>query len=181
MDTGQKRAVAAALRAADLEAARGALGALRGLNPKVIAMTNAVATSDEIARIAPMRWHVRERFGGYVEAAPQLDYAVRNARVLARRSTVLLRLQHTPPPELAEAIASLAEAARCLGQELGSEREPIISRRLVVDAYATARGSMGPQTPQTAVVVIAELRAVAYDLLRGTGLNRVDALALLDS
>jgi hypothetical protein len=29
--------------------------------------------------------------------------------------------------------------------------------------------------------VIAELRAVVYDLLRAAGLNRVDALALLDN
>lgn len=174
-------AVALALRAADVDAAMAALAALRGMNAKVTAMTNAVATSDEIARMAPMRWHVRERFVGYVEAAPQLDYAVRNARVLARRSTVALRLGHAAPPELADAIALLAEAARALGEELGSDSPPTISRRLLIDAYATARGSMGPDTPQTVVVVIAELRAVVYDLLRAAGLNRVDALALLDN
>jgi uncharacterized membrane protein YgaE (UPF0421/DUF939 family) len=174
-------ATAAALRSADVDAAMAALAALRGMTAKVTAMTNAVATSDEIARIAPMRWHVRERFGGYVEAAPQLDYAVRNSRVLARRSTVVLRLGHVVPPALAEAVASLAGAARSLGEELGSEREPTISRHLLLDAYATARGSLAPDTPQTVVVVIAELRAVVYDLLRATGLNRVDALALLDN
>jgi uncharacterized membrane protein YgaE (UPF0421/DUF939 family) len=174
-------AVSAALGARDIDAAMAALTTLRGLNAKVTAMTNAVATSDEIARIAPMRRYARERFGGYVEAAPQLDYAVRNARVLARRSTVLLRRGHEAPADLPAAIASLAEAARCLGEELGSERAPTISRRLLLDAYATARGSMGPDTPETAVVVIAELRAVVYDLLRATGLNRVEALALLDN
>jgi hypothetical protein len=174
-------AVSGALRAGDMDAALAALTTLRGLSGKVTAMTNAVATSEEIARIAPIRRYARDRFGGYVEAAPQLDYAVRNSRVLARRSTVLLRRGHEAPAELSEAIATLAEAARCVGEELGSERPPTISRRLLIDAYATARGSMGRQTPETAVVVIAELRAVAYDLLRATGLNRVDALALLDS
>jgi uncharacterized membrane protein YgaE (UPF0421/DUF939 family) len=174
-------ATAAALRAADVDAAMAALAALRAMNAKVIAMTNAVATSDEIARIAPMRRHVRERFVGYVQAAPQLDYAVRNSRVLARRSTVVLRLGHVVPPELPAAIASLAEAARALGEELGGEGQPTISRRLLIDAYATARGSVGPDTPQTVVVVVAELRAVVYDLLRATGLNRVDALAPLDN
>jgi uncharacterized membrane protein YgaE (UPF0421/DUF939 family) len=174
-------AVAAALRAADVDAARAALAALRAMNAKVTAMSNAVASSAEIARIAPMRWRVRERFVGYVEAAPQLDYAVRNSRVLARRSTVVLRLGHAPPPQLAEAIAALAEAARCLGEELGSEHRPAVSRRLLVAAYATARGSIGPDTPQTVLVVVAELRAVVYDLLRAAGLNRVEALALLDN
>jgi len=173
-------AVAAALRAADYDAAMAALTALRGLNAKVAAMTNAVATSEEIARVAPVRWRARDRFGSYAAAAPQLDYAVRNSRVLARRAGVLLRRRHLSPDGLAEAIAGLAEATRCLGEELGSGTDPLIARRLLVDAFATARGLMGPQTPETAVVVIAELRAVAYDLLRATGLNRVDALALLD-
>jgi len=172
-------AVAAALRAADYDA-DGRAHRAAGLNAKVAAMTNAVATSEEIARVAPVRWRARDRFGSYAAAAPQLDYAVRNSRVLARRAGVLLRRRHLSPDGLAEAIAGLAEATRCLGEELGSGTDPLIARRLLVDAFATARGLMGPQTPETAVVVIAELRAVAYDLLRATGLNRVDALALLD-
>lgn len=174
-------AVAAALRTADYEAARSALGALRGMNAKVAAMTNAVATSEEIARVAPVRWRSRDRFGSYAAAAPQLDYAQRNARVLSRRATVLLRARHVCPPALIEAIAGLAEATRSLGEELGSGNDPRISRRLLLEAYAAGRGSLGPDSPQTVVVVIAELRAVIYDLLRATGLNRVDALALLDA
>jgi uncharacterized membrane protein YgaE (UPF0421/DUF939 family) len=175
------QAVADALRKADYEAGRGALGALRGMNAKVTAMTNAVVTSEEIARVAPVRWRSRDRFGSYAAAAPQLDYAHRDARVLARRATVLLRAGHACPADLIEAIAGLARASRCLGEELANGADPGVSRRLLLDAYAAGRGSLAPDSPQTVVVVIAELRALTYDLLRATGLNRVDALALLDA
>jgi len=45
---------------------------------------------------------------------------VRNSRVLARRAGVLLRRRHLSPDGLAEAIAGLAEATRCLGEELAA-------------------------------------------------------------
>ncbi len=52
--------------------------------------------------------------------------------------------------------------------------------QLLVDAFAQARAVPGPGSPDTVVVLVAQARLIAYDLLRATGLNRVDALALLD-
>ena len=54
------------------------------------------------------------------------------------------------------------------------------SRRQVLDAYALARGAQQTDSPPIVLVLIAQIRSMAYDLLRATGLNRVDALALLD-
>jgi uncharacterized membrane protein YgaE (UPF0421/DUF939 family) len=171
---------AAALRAADTDAALAALDELRAMEAKVATMNTAVATSAEIARIAPMRWRTRERFGAFAEGAPQLDYAVRNARVLARRVTVLLRAQHYAAVELPGAIALLAEAALAVGREIGEPTQPRECRRLLVEAFAQARAVPGPDTPTTVLVLVAQVRSIVYDLLRATGLNRVDALALLD-
>jgi uncharacterized membrane protein YgaE (UPF0421/DUF939 family) len=173
-------AVAAALRAHDIDAGIAALTAARALEPKVASMNTAVATSQEVARVAPMRWRTRERFGVYAEAAPQLDYAVRNGRVLARRATVLLRGEPPCPPELIEAITALAAAVRAVGEGLGEPGEWRESRRQVVNAYALARSAQLPESPTIVVVLVAQIRSMSYDLLRSTGLNRVDALALLD-
>ena len=173
-------AVAAALRASDIDAGLAALTRTRSLDPAVTAMKTAVATSEEIARIAPMRWRTRDRFGVYSQAAPQLDYAVRNGRALARRATVLLRGDAAGPPELLDAIGALAAAARLVGDELGEAAGPNESRRGLVEAYALARGAHQPDSPVIVVILIAQVRSLAYDLLRATGLNRVDALALLD-
>lgn len=171
---------AAALRAADTDAALASLSELRSMDGRLAAMATAVATSEEIARVAPMRWRTRERFAAFAEAAPQLDYAVRNGRVLARRVAVLLRAQHPCPPELAAAIGLMAQAARSVGQVLDEDLEPRECRRLLIDAFAQARSVPGPDTPTTVLVLVAQVRSIVYDLLRATGLNRVDALALLD-
>jgi uncharacterized membrane protein YgaE (UPF0421/DUF939 family) len=173
-------AVATALRRHDIDAGLAALGATRALEPKIAGMTTAVATSQEVARVAPMRWRARERFGVYAEAAPQLDYAVRNGRVLARRATVLLRGDDPCPPQLIEAVGALAAAVRLVGDGLGDPADWRDSRRQVVNAYALARGAQQPESPTIVVVLVAQVRSLAYDLLRATGLNRVDALALLD-
>lgn len=173
-------AVGKALRDHDIDAGLAALTATRALEAQVGTMKTAVDTSEEIARVAPMRWRSRDRFGVYSEAAPQLDYAVRNGRVLARRATVLLRGQDACPPQLIDAVLALGEAVRAVGAELGEAGEPTGSRRKCVEAYAFARGAQQPDSPVMHLVLIAQIRSIAYDLLRATGLNRVDALALLD-
>lgn len=172
--------VAAALRAVDHDAGLASLTTLRATDPLVRVMTTAVATSEEIARIAPVRWRARDRFSAYADAAPQLDLAVRNARMLARRATVLLRSNEPFPPDLADAVSALADGARLVGELLGEPAEPRAARRRLVDAYATARGAQDPHSPMVVLVLIAQIRSTAYDLLRATGLNRVDTLALID-
>lgn len=171
---------AVALRVADPDAALAALNALRMMDGQVAAMTTAVSTGQEIARVAPMRWSTRERLVAFAQAAPQLDYAVRNSRVLARRAGVVLRAQHYFPLELPAAIALLAGAARSVGRELGEPTEPRECRRLLVEAFALAASTSGPDTPTNVLILVAQVRSIVYDLLRATGLNRVDALALLD-
>ncbi|MGQ0631993.1 MAG: FUSC family protein [Sporichthyaceae bacterium] len=174
-------ATAAALEAGDVDAAQRALTALRGMDGQVIAMGTAVAASRELARVAPVRWRARDRFAVYADAAPQLDYAVRNGRVLARRASALLRVEQSCPPGLIVAIRALASAARKVGDELINATEHEESRRLLVGAYAEARGVMERDAHITVVVLVAQVRSIAYDLLRATGLDRVQALALLDA
>jgi uncharacterized membrane protein YgaE (UPF0421/DUF939 family) len=174
-------ATADALANADLNAALVALRVLRGLNPAVAAMSTAVATCEEIARVAPIRWRVRDRFASYVEAAPQLDYAVRNSRMVARRATVLLRIKDTCPPSLIHSIRVLAESFVVLGDELGEGPAPTRSRHLVLEAFAEARGTLDADSADSVVVMVAQVRSVAYDLLRASGLNRAQALELLDA
>ncbi|HEX3826405.1 MAG TPA: FUSC family protein [Sporichthyaceae bacterium] len=173
-------ATADALAAADTDAGLAALHDLRALNPAIVQMSTALATCAEIARVAPIRWRSRDRFESYATAAPQLDYAVRNARVLARRATVLLRTEHSCPPQLVESVRLLAQATRRVGAWLGEGTEPRECRGLLVETFAQARAATRPDSPEAVIVMIAQLRSVAYDLLRATGLDRVQALELLE-
>jgi hypothetical protein len=81
---------------------------------------------------------------------------------------------------LIAAITALAAAVRAVGEGLGEPGEWRESRRQVVNAYALARSAQLPESPTIVVVLVAQIRSMSYDLLRSTGLNRVDALALLD-
>jgi hypothetical protein len=136
-----------------------------------------VGASGEIARIAPARWHSRDRVGAYNLATPFLDYAVRNNRVLARRAGVLLRAGERVPPAVPAGIRLLAEAARQVGRDLGAEPEPTRSRRLLLDASDLV-GSAG-RLSRSAEVLVAQARSVAFDLLMATGVERDDALTLM--
>lgn len=174
------RSVAEALTARDGEAAFAALKALRALDPAMAQLAAAVATGEEVARIAPVRWRSRDRSELYVVAAAHLDYAVRNARVLARRAQVLLRARHDCPADLVAAVRSLADAAQYVETLLAGKAEARAARDALLDTFATARGALRPDSPDTVVTVVAQVRSIVYDLLRATGLNRLDALALLE-
>lgn len=172
--------IAAALATRDDDAALAALVKLRGLDPAVAQLAAAVATGEEIARVAPIRWRSRDRSESYAEAAVHLDYAVRNARVLARRAQVLLRAGHECPPELSDAVAALADGVRGVEALLAGDADSRAVRETLLTAYAGARGSVQAGAPDSVVVLVAQFRSIVYDLLRATGLNRLDALALLE-
>jgi hypothetical protein len=66
----------------------------------------------------------RQRLGGIhaVDAATrQVDYAVRNVRVLARAGLTLTRLPATPPPALASALRLFATAVHAVKDALAAE------------------------------------------------------------
>ncbi|MGQ0843933.1 MAG: FUSC family protein [Sporichthyaceae bacterium] len=173
-------AIADALLRGDGDAALTALENLRKLDPLVAQMAAAVGTADEVARMAPVRWRARDRSGSYAEAAVHLDYAHRNTRVLARRAQVLLHSRHSCPAELAEAVRSLCDGLRAVADLLGGDADARAARDTLLRTYSEAREAMGPGSPDTVVVLVAQLRSIVYDLLRASGLNRLDALALLE-
>lgn len=173
-------ALADAIGTDDGEAALAALEGMRRLDPAVAQLAAAVATGEEIARVAPIRWRSRDGSGRYAEAAVHLDYAVRNCRVLARRVQVMLRARHECPSEIVDAVRSLAAAMNAVEALLAGDTEPRAAREALLNAYALARGSLAAGTPDSVLTLVAQLRSIVYDLLRATGLNRLDALALLE-
>ncbi|MGQ0465408.1 MAG: FUSC family protein [Sporichthyaceae bacterium] len=172
--------IADSLAANDYDASLAALHKLRALDPLVAQMTAAVGTAEEVAHMAPVRWGARDRSELYSEAAVHLDYAHRNIRVLARRAQVLQHAHHECPPDLAVAVRSLADAVRGVAGMLDGSTDARTPRDTLLSAYALARGTMGPGSPETVVALIAQHRSIVYDLLRATGLGRLDALALLE-
>ncbi|HEX5910982.1 MAG TPA: FUSC family protein [Thermoleophilaceae bacterium] len=163
---------AVALADADQTAAEHALERVRALDDAIGAFYDAVAVGRENAWLSPARrrrslGHLRS----YADAARQVDYAVRNTRILARNAAQAAR---TGPPdqELADAVSILADAVRALGRELATpDQEDEETRYLARQAADQATSVLGRRSDLRTNMVVGQVRATATDLLRGTGLD----------
>jgi uncharacterized membrane protein YgaE (UPF0421/DUF939 family) len=163
-------ACADALRSRSLEDAEEALDALRRSESSVAAFRDALADARETATLAPARWRARVPLAQYVDAEPHLDHAVRNARVLARRTVAAVRDGEEPPAELLAALQGEAEAVAALGRELAAGTEPARTRELALAAVALAGAAYRRGLGFSSDVVVAQVRTIGTDLLLATGL-----------
>jgi uncharacterized membrane protein YgaE (UPF0421/DUF939 family) len=164
------RACAAALQSGSLAEAEAALEALRRSEASVAAFRDALADARETATLAPVRWRARVPLAQYVDAEPHLDHALRNARVLARRTVAAVRDGEEPPAELLAALLSSAEAVAALSRELAAGAEPARTRELVLASVALAGEAYRQGLGFSSDVVVAQVRTIATDLLLATGL-----------
>jgi uncharacterized membrane protein YgaE (UPF0421/DUF939 family) len=167
--------VAAALDARDLAAAEEVLERLRATNAALTAYTDALAASREAVRLSPLWWRFRHRLAQYAESAPALDRVTRNARVLARRAVALLRDNEPVPTELLAAVEALGAATHRLGRALERGEEPVAARKLVYSAVRHASQAHEATLGFSGQMMIGQIRFVATDLLRATGMERAEA------
>ncbi|XVQ14021.1 FUSC family protein [Spirillospora sp. CA-255316] len=172
------RGAAAAVRERDPQLAEDSLERARGTQGAVDEYRAALATAGEVISLSPLRRRRRRRaLDRHLTAAEPVDHALRNARVLLRRTASALHSQEPVPDGLATALDRLAGAATVLGRELAEEREATEARAALERAaallVATRRGGFSAQ------VVAAQARSIAVDLLQATGLGHQEALAVL--
>ncbi|GAA1796616.1 aromatic acid exporter family protein [Planosporangium flavigriseum] len=167
--------VAAALDTRDLAAAEEVLERLRATNAELTAYSDALAASREAVRLSPLWWRYRHRLAQYAESAPELDRVTRNARVLARRAVALLRDEEPVPTELLAAVEALGAATHKLGRALERGAEPVKTRELACSAVRHAAEAQQATLGFSGQMAIGQIRFVATDLLRATGMDRVEA------
>jgi uncharacterized membrane protein YgaE (UPF0421/DUF939 family) len=129
----------------------------------------------ETTLLAPAHWSSRIAVDRYEAAARHIDNATRDVGVLARSVRSLVESGEAPGG-LAGAIRELAAAIEALaGHEPRDTDSDVIERALAAARLANAclAGS-----PSLAVgVIVAQIRAIAIDLLRALGAERLDASA----
>jgi uncharacterized membrane protein YgaE (UPF0421/DUF939 family) len=161
--------VAAALDATDMERAQAALAGARQLDGAVRALDEALAEGRETARFAPGRRASRTALDRYERPARHVDFAVRNTRVLARHSLRFVRGGGEVPPELPDAIRSLALAVWALGAALEtSEPQADEVRRHASRAAARATESFEGRRDLGLAEIVAQVRSTAIDLVRAS-------------
>jgi uncharacterized membrane protein YgaE (UPF0421/DUF939 family) len=167
--------VARAIRERDRDLAEGALRRARGIDELSGRFVETVEVAHETTRYAPYRRRQRPQVEDYAEGAAQIDLAVRNVRVLARGAIRAIRLDENVPPDVADAIGSLAEAVRALGEALEHPERAERVRDPALRAAAIATLVLEQTSNLSVSVIIGQVRSTATDLITGTGMDVDDA------
>ncbi len=166
---------AAAIAGDDEEAAHDVLTELDAREPRMDQFHDRLDEARETSRLAPIRWHTRAPLARYVDAAPHIERAMHNARVLARRATSLIRDAEEVSPDLVASIRAMAEAIRVLDRELASGHEPVRTQELTVAAVVLAGLAYRAGAGFHSAAIVAQLRTVGTDLLLACGRQQREA------
>ncbi len=169
-----------ALRDRDAEGAAAALNRARDSQPLIDELRGALRGGHEVTRVSPMLRRRRRVLGKFSELAQRADYAMRNTRVLVRRTYAALCDDEPAAPELADALRELATAVRTLTDQLGRDGDRARAREPLLDVVRQVRMLSETFTPgPSEVVMVAQLRSIALDLLQATGMSRGEALVAM--
>jgi uncharacterized membrane protein YgaE (UPF0421/DUF939 family) len=173
--------IAAALRSGDRERAERALLRARRIDDdQVSSFYEALAAGYETARLSPTRRRALEHLEMYANAGTRIDLAVINTRVLARGAANLLRRGEPALPLLPEAILDISRAVKALAAYLEESKEPEDARRYALEAARRATEILKERHDLATSVLVGQVRSMAMDILRSTGMNQASALRALE-
>lgn len=159
-----------------LQKARESQSAIDGLR-------SSLSGGREISRLAPLYWNSRERFDRLAAAADPIDNAMRNIRVLARRSLTLVRDDEILDPRLVDEVEKLSHAVDVLRRVVladpGQQPDRAEAARVLRSVAVGARPELVEHAGISATVVFAQIRSLIVDLLQVAGLSRISAIATL--
>lgn len=172
--------IAQAMRTDDATLAEMALAQARGTQP-VIDRLHATSTNvSEVVRLSPVRWGQRADVERYAASVNDLDNALRDTRVLARRVSAMLRHDEEAPAGLTDAVEVLVDAVQIYADEFASATDlERANARLVEATHGAMRTLAGGLTVNTASIA-AQIRSLAADLLLAGGVPRAALDDLLD-
>ncbi len=170
---------AKALVDGDRASAAHTLEQARGTQEAIDAVDEALEGSSEVAMIAPVRWRARGHLTGYLDAAEPIDHIARDLRVMVRHIIAMLRRREPVPPTLPQALRTLAGAIRLLRIELARDDNTDECRAAAVTAAELATEALDETGGFAGQIVVAQVRALAVDVLRATGLDREVIVRLL--
>jgi uncharacterized membrane protein YccC len=156
--------IAAGLEDERVTAAEEGLATARGIDRLVRDLDEAVATGRETVRLAPPRRGSGAELERYARSLPQLDFAVRDTRVLARHALRALRAGEEISLELSPAIRELSLAVWELAAGYDAPERLQAAREHAVSAAALADDSTG--AGEATRQIFGQVRSTAVDLRR---------------
>jgi uncharacterized membrane protein YgaE (UPF0421/DUF939 family) len=160
-----------------------ALGQARATQPAIDSMRTHLKGGREISRISPLYWNSRGRLAVLTSAADPIDHAMRNIRVLARRSLTLVRDDEILDPRLVQRFVEVADAVDVLREmvlaEPGEQPDQAEAARVLRSIAKKMDPELITGAGVSATVVFAQMRSLIVDLLQTAGLKRITAIATL--
>ena len=160
--------IAAALADRDRERSEAALQAARDIDRDVRALDQALLVGRETARFSPVRRSTRVELERYARSARHIDFAVRNARVLARHVLRLLRSGEVAPAELAEAVHDLSLSVWALAAQFEDPGRATEVRFHASRAAARAVAIYEREPNLVLTETMGQVRSTAIDLVRAS-------------
>jgi uncharacterized membrane protein YgaE (UPF0421/DUF939 family) len=158
--------VAAALADGDRQRSDMALEAAREIDHDLRALDESLGIAKETARLSPGRRSSRDELERYARAARHIDFAVRNARVLARHAARFVRAGRPGPSELTEAIHDLSLAVWALAADLDDPNRHADVRAPASRAASRATEVFDANPELGLAEIVAQVRSTAIDLVR---------------
>lgn len=159
------------------------LQSVRGTQSTIESLRSSLEGGKEISRISPLYWNSRPRLDRLRDAADPVDNAVRNTRVLLRRSLTLVRDDEILDPRLIEVVAALSDAVdvvrRSILAEPGEQPDRAEATRVLRSVAKQTRPELVEGAGLSAHVVFAQVRSILVDLMQACGMKRISAIALL--
>jgi uncharacterized membrane protein YgaE (UPF0421/DUF939 family) len=166
--------IARAVELRDETEADGAVQAVAELRPEHDELEDSIAAAADAARLSLGRRDALVEIGKLSELARHLRLAIADARSLARGVSRAIALGDSTPPDVRAAIAALADATRSLHLLLdGDNASP--AREAAVQAAALANAVVEETGNLSALHIVGQVRLIAVDLLRASGLERAKA------
>nr|WP_245671694.1 FUSC family protein [Nocardia amamiensis] len=167
----------------DPEKVRRALTAVRATQPQIDSLRATLEGGREISRISPLYWNSRSRLERIRATADPLDNAIRNTRVLLRRSLTLVRDDEILHPGLIDEVERLGQAVdvvrRMMLADPGEQPDRAEATRVLRSVAKGARPELVAGAGLSAHVVFAQVRSTLVDLMQVCGMQRISAIALL--
>ncbi|MEU2255745.1 FUSC family protein [Nocardia xishanensis] len=167
----------------DPEKIRSALAAARATQSQIDSLRSSLEGGREISRISPLYWNSRPRLERIRATADPLDNAVRNTRVLLRRSLTLVRDDEILDPRLVDEVERLAQAVEVVRKMMladpGEQPDRAEATRVLRTVAKGAQPELVSGAGLSAHVVFAQVRSIVVDLMQVCGMKRISAIALL--
>jgi hypothetical protein len=169
--------LADALETRDRGLAEQALSAGRADEHLVGEVRSALMAARETTVLAPPRRGSRDALEGFTHAIDPIDFAWRNARVLARNTLRAIDLEDRAPPRAIHSMRLLGDATRALRLCLWDEQRRGQAEDLALEAAREATAALADTSNLSVSAIVSQVRSLAVDLLRAAGSDDEAAVA----